>query len=252
MSEAAFYGWVLWVWTACAVVTGVVLLAVSAPYGRHARKGWGPGVNGRLGWVVMEAVPPIGFLVCALLGQDGWTPVSLVFLAMWLIHYGYRAFVYPFRMQSPSPVPICVLLPAMAFNAVNSYLNGRGLFHFAAPLPVGWLIDIRFQAGALLFTCGLLINLRADARLRRLRGQPGPRYKIPQGGLFRWVSCPNYLGEIIEWTGWAIAVWHPAGAAFALWTAANLVPRALAHHRWYRERFPDYPASRKALFPGVL
>jgi 3-oxo-5-alpha-steroid 4-dehydrogenase 1 len=33
---------------------------------------------------------------------------------------------------------------------------------------------------------------------------------------------------------------------------ANLVPRARAHHRWYRERFPDYPARRKALVPGLF
>ena len=35
-------------------------------------------------------------------------------------------------------------------------------------------------------------------------------------------------------------------------SAANLVPRALATHRWYRERFPDYPQDRKALIPFVL
>jgi hypothetical protein len=37
-----------------------------------------------------------------------------------------------------------------------------------------------------------------------------------------------------------------------VWTAANLVPRAVAHHRWYRERFADYPAERKALVPFLL
>lgn len=37
-----------------------------------------------------------------------------------------------------------------------------------------------------------------------------------------------------------------------VWTAVNLVPRALAHHRWYREHFEDYPRQRKALIPFVL
>ena len=62
----------------------------------------------------------------------------------------------------------------------------------------------------------------------------------------------HYLGEIIEWTGWAIATWSPAGLAFALYTFANLAPRAITHHRWYRERFPDYPRDRKALLPFLL
>jgi len=33
---------------------------------------------------------------------------------------------------------------------------------------------------------------------------------------------------------------------------ANLVPRAMAHHRWYRETFKDYPEGRRALIPYLL
>ena len=42
------------------------------------------------------------------------------------------------------------------------------------------------------------------------------------------------------------------GLAFFVWTAANLVPRALAHHRDYRARFTHYPAQRRALIPFLL
>jgi protein-S-isoprenylcysteine O-methyltransferase Ste14 len=66
------------------------------------------------------------------------------------------------------------------------------------------------------------------------------------------VSCPNYLGEMLEWFGWALATWSIAGLAFALYTVANLLPRALQHHRWYRAKFADYPADRKALVPYVI
>lgn len=57
---------------------------------------------------------------------------------------------------------------------------------------------------------------------------------------------------IVEWTGFAVLTWSPAAAAFAFWTAANLVPRALANLRWYRRTFPDYPRSRRALVPFLL
>jgi 3-oxo-5-alpha-steroid 4-dehydrogenase 1 len=43
-----------------------------------------------------------------------------------------------------------------------------------------------------------------------------------------------------------------AGAAFAVLTMANLLPRALANHRWYRARFADYPKSRHAVIPYVV
>jgi hypothetical protein len=96
------------------------------------------------------------------------------------------------------------------------------------------------------------VNLWADGRLRRLRAPGETGYAIPRGGLFELVSCPNYLGEIVEWIGWAVASASLAGLAFAVYTAANLAPRAIAHHAWYREKFPGYPGSRKALVPFLL
>jgi len=145
-----------------------------------------------------------------------------------------------------------VVLMGFVFNFFNAYLQGGSLFVAGPGFEGAWLSDPRFVAGAALFACGMALNWHSDATLRRLRAPGETGYKIPFGGLFRWVTCPNYLGEIIEWTGWAVATWSLAGAAFAFWTAANLVPRALAHHRWYRERFPDYPKDRKAVLPFVL
>ena len=102
------------------------------------------------------------------------------------------------------------------------------------------------------FFVGWWINYRSDRTLIRLRSSTSTGYSIPHGGLYRWISNPNYLGEIIEWSGWAVASWSLGGLAFATYTVANLAPRALATHRWYRDQFPDYPSTRKALLPFVL
>ena len=51
------------------------------------------------------------------------------------------------------------------------------------------------------------------------------------------------------WAGWSLATWSLAGFAILAVSAANLVPRALRNHRWYRERFPDYPPARTARVP---
>ena len=97
----------------------------------------------------------------------------------------------------------------------------------------------------------LFINRQSDAMLRNLR-EPGEEgYKIPQGGLYKWVSCPNYLGEIIQWAGWAVVTWSLPGLAFALWTVANLAPRAYSNHNWYQDHFLEYPPERKALVPKL-
>ena len=90
----------------------------------------------------------------------------------------------------------------------------------------------------------VLINLRKP-------GETG--YKIPYGGAFRFVSGANFFGEILEWTGFAIASWSAAGAFFALTTALNIGPRALQHHQWYLRKFGDkYPRQRRALVPFLL
>ncbi len=260
MGEATFYTWLLYGWLALAAVVFVVLLTVQAPYGRYARSGWGPTVGATLGWVLME-LPAV--LVPAILFVAGgrYTVAAIVFLAMWQLHYVQRTFIFPFRLRGSRRTPIAVVAMAFCFNLVNGYLNGRGLFSLGPEHSPSWLTSPQFLVGASIFAAGLALNLHSDALLRRLRTSGGSRsprrganatYKIPHGGLFRWVSCPNYLGEILEWIGWAIATASLAGWSFAAWTAANLVPRALAHHRWYRQHFLDYPQERKALIPWLL
>jgi len=77
-------------------------------------------------------------------------------------------------------------------------------------------------------------------------------YGVPRGGVFGLVSCANYFGEIVEWFGWAALTWSVAGLSFAVWTAANLIPRAYAHHRWYHHTFAHYPRRRKAIIPFLF
>jgi steroid 5-alpha reductase family enzyme len=139
---------------------------------------------------------------------------------------------------------------AIVFNVINGYVNARWLAHFGS-YTTAWLTDPRFIVGVAMFLLGRNINVRADRTLVELRAarRAGGDYGIPEGGLFRWVSCPNYLGEVVEWLGWAVATWSLAGLSFALFTIANLAPRAYANHHWYRDKFADYPSERRALIP---
>lgn len=253
MTETAVYRWLLAGWLALAPAVFVLLLRVTAPYGRHGRRGWGPAVPAAAGWVLMELPAPLLFAFFWWAGGAPLRMPQLLFLALWELHYLHRALVYPLlRIGRGRPMPLSIPLLAIVFNVVNAYLNGRYLFGIGPAYPAGWLRDPRCLAGAALFFAGWAVNLHSDAILRRLRRPGETGYRIPRGGLFRFVSCPNYLGEIVEWIGWALMTWSPPGLAFALWTIANLAPRALAHHRWYRSTFPDYPRERRALVPFVL
>lgn len=252
MTETHFIRLLLYLWLGLAVIVAVVLLKISAPYGRHRRRGWGPGIPNRLGWLLMEAPSPLVYLTFFLLDGRGADPVGIVFCVLWLGHYLYRAFVFPFLIRTRGKVmPLGVAGMAIFFNTINAYTNSRWLNALGPARDASWLVDPRFILGCLLFLGGFLVHLRSDARLRELR-RDGDGYSIPRGGLFELVSCPNYLGEIVQWSGWALLTWSLPGAVFAIWTAANLAPRALSHHRWYKETFADYPPRRRALIPGLL
>lgn len=249
--EARFHHWLLIAWALLAAGAFVALLLVPAPYGRFYRKGWGPGISGRTGWFLMES-PALFTLVALFVAGGRLDPVSSAFCLIWCLHYGYRGFIYPLRLRSSRKVSLFVVLSAILFNVTNGYLQGRHLFTLAPALPAGWLRDPRFLGGTALFLAGLAVTVGSDSILRRLRARGGHGYRIPHGGLFRWVSCPNYFGELLEWSAWALLTWSLPGLVFALWTAANLVPRALSYHRWYRSNFPDYPARRRAIIPFLL
>jgi protein-S-isoprenylcysteine O-methyltransferase Ste14 len=240
------------------VVFGAVsfpaLFFITAPYGRHFRQGWGPTIPARWGWVVMEAPSPILFAAVYFTAPDPWRPAALVLCALWLTHYVYRAFVFPFRMRGAASKrkPLFTVGLAFVFNVANGSVNAWAITRLAPHLDGTQAFDGRFVVGVALFITGYAINHAADATLRRLRAPGETGYKIPRGGLYRWVSSPNYLGEIIEWSGFAIAAYTAPAAAFALFTVANLLPRALDHHRWYQRTFPDYPPERRAIIPRVL
>lgn len=243
--------WSVIVWLAVAAGVFVLLFFVTAPYGRYARGGWGPTLPNRLGWLLMEAPAALVFAAGFVSAAPWAEPTAWVFLGMWELHYVYRAFIYPFTLRDDGKrMPVTVAAMAVVFNSVNASLNAWWLFDLSGGYPLSWLADPRFVIGLALFLAGMIVTRQADATLRGLRAG-GDGYRTPQGGLYRWVSCPNYLGEIVEWSGWALATWSLPGLAFAVWTAANLVPRARANHEWCRAHLPDYPADRRALLPGI-
>jgi 3-oxo-5-alpha-steroid 4-dehydrogenase 1 len=253
MSEYQIFKIILICFLGLSALAFAAIFFIPVPYGRHNRPGWGPQAKAFLGWVLMESPSFFVFAVVFALSPHHTSATAWVFFGLWETHYLQRSLVYPFLMRGKAKtMPLVVILMAVVFTSLNGYLNSRWLFGFSGGYEPAWLKDPRFIAGAALFLAGFVINLQSDYLLRHLRQPAETDYKIPRGGLFRYVSCANYFGEIIEWFGWALATWSLPGLAFAVWTVANLAPRAFIHHRWYRRNFPDYPQDRKALIPFLI
>ena len=240
MSLQAFY-WFLAVMAVVAVIVFVSLFFVDAGYGKFYHPKWGPSLDNRLGWVLMEAPVFVAMLLLWWLSDRRTDPVRLIFLLLFEAHYFHRSFIFPLRMRGRSRMPLSIILMGVLFNTLNALMQGGWIFYFS-PLeryPLAWLHSVPFLVGTILFFCGMYINITSDGIIRDLR-QPGDtRHYLPKGGMFRYVASANYFGEVLEWTGFAVLTWSLSGAVFALWTFANLAPRAARIYDMYGQEFPE-------------
>ncbi len=247
------FTYLVYAWIAFAILLFPFQLFITAPYGRHSNAQWGRLMDNRWGWVIMEIVSPLVFAYFFLSGENAKTAPMWVFFALWMLHYFNRSIIFPLRTKTVGKqIPIMIVVSAIFFNIINGFTNGYYLGSLGLSYSIEWFYDPRFIIGAIVFATGAYINIQSDNILLNLR-KPGEKgYKVPQGGLFHRISCPNHFGEIVEWTGFAIMCWNLPAAGFAIWTAMNLIPRAISHHKWYRANFEHYPKGRKAVIPFIL
>lgn len=238
-------------WTALALVVFVALRYITAPYGRHTTTAWGPLIDNKLGWFLMEFCVLVVLFYFIFTGSNPISLVNGIIISLFAFHYFNRSIIFPLRIQTNGKkMPVTIMLMSISFNTMNGFLIG----YYLGELKVyedSWLSSPQFLLGLPLFMLGMFINWQSDSILIHLRKPGETGYKIPEKGLFQWVSCPNLFGEILEWLGFAILTWSLPGLAFFAWTFANLVPRAIAHHKWYLQKFEDYPEERKIIFPKV-
>jgi len=233
------------------------LFGTAAYGGRFGARGGGFKMGSKIGWIVMEFPGLLVFPIVFFMGRNSMQPVPLFFLAVWMFHYSNRALINPMLMRvqpgSQSSFDISVVLAGWVTLTIHGYLNAAYISEYGTQYVPAWFSDPRFLVGLAVYAFGFTLNVHSDYILRNLRSKnprpDEPRYKIPYGGGFRFVSCPQYLGEILSFTGFAIMTWN-LGAVFVLAvTMANLVPRAVQTHKWFRKNFDDYPPERRAIVP---
>ena len=245
------------IWTALALPALVSGLVGRDYFGRVGGQSLGPQIPARWGWFLMElpalaTLPAIYLTGTRLTGGNGWWGVSDLLVGVWATHYAHRTLIWPWLVQRKgSRMPAVTCAAGFGFNIVNGLLFGWFLTRLAS-YPDDWFGDVRFVAGAAAMTLGAAVNIWADYHLSRLRNATPGRAVLPVNGPYRLVSCPNLMGEMLEWAGFALMSWSLPGLSFAIWTWANLIPRALWRHRWYQQQFDNYPSNRRAFIPGLL
>ena len=235
------YNGFLWGMTALAVVVFFALYHVRAGYGLLRDGHWGPQIGNRWGWFLMESPVFFTMLVFWLCSPRRFDAVPLIFLCLFQLHYFNRSFIYPMLLKGRSKMPLGIIVMGVVFNLLNAAMQGLWIFYLAPEgrYSIDWLTTPQFIIGMVVFFAGMVINMHSDHIIRHLRKPGDTGHYLPKGGMFRYVSSANYFGEILEWTGFAILTWSAAGAVFAIWTFANLVPRADAIYHRYAEMFGE-------------
>jgi len=241
-----------------ALITCIAQWVKPAPYGKHEREdnNWGFRIPQRLSHFTSDAIT--GILMFSLVfflytnEKAEKRAINYVFFALFLCHTLHRGILTPLFMRySRSTVAIGICIGALAPNILYQWLIANHIG--VASYDDNYHYDPRFILGLVAYIAGFIINRWADWKLRALRSSKGNTgYYIPYGGLFELIVMPNYFGELVQWIGWTVATWSLSGLVWVLFCAATFVPRSRHNLKWYKEKFEDYPAKRKALIPFVF
>ena len=238
-----------------AAVVFILLYFIDAGYGITFNKKWGFAINNKLAWLCMETPVFVFMTVLCLLSPRmkafdlSASFVTLVIFLFFQTHYARRSFIFPFRLRGKSKMPVTVMLTGVLFNLCNAFMQGGWLFYKSPEnmYSVNWLWSPQFLIGSAVFFGGMALNIQSDRIIQNLR-QPGDsKHYLPEKGLFKYVTCAHYFGELVEWIGFAILTWSVSGLVFALWTFANLVPRANAVFKKYQKMFGEELIHEKKL-----
>ena len=246
----------LYLMIAIAIIVFCTLYFVEAGYGMLVSERWGKLINNKIGWFFME-FPIFASMLCMwAFSPHRHEVVPLVFLIIFEIHYFQRVFIFPFLLQGKSKMPIGIMFMGIVFNLLNALMQGYWIFYESFNVnysafglhytDITWLTSPHFIIGTLLFIVGMSINLHSDNVIRHLRKtSTDTKHYLPKGGMFNFVTSANYLGELMEWLGFAILTWSLAGFVFFIWTFANLVPRANTLYHKYSSEFGIEMKERK-------
>lgn len=250
-----------------ALVSSVPLGAwMKAPYGKHANDNLGSfHLNARIGWWLMELPATLAFVLTYFLTKPEVEGVpapdlSMFLAALFVFHYAYRGWYFPYNIRvakgSKTSFSLAVSLTGALFTGFHGYLHARLYRSLGTHLTSDWVFDPRFMTGFAIYELGFWTMVHSDYVIRNLRPADGsgPRYVIPKGGAFNFVTSPQYLGEITAFGGLALMNWSLPGLAVVMITSFNLVPRAFQNHTWYHEKFPEeYPKlGRKRIVPFLI
>ncbi len=101
---------------------------------------------------------------------------------------------YDRRVPWPKRIPIWLSVSLLYVATISP-----AVFAAAGPTPESGVKGAARVLGAFVITAGLVIEAMADHQKSAAKQREPQRFVAT--GLYGWVRCPNYLGEILVWSG---------------------------------------------------
>ena len=168
-----------------------------------------PVIPSRISWIIQECPCVFVTIFFLIYYHENLNLKNILVIAPFLIHYIHRTFIFPFVIHSSKNNPLEIT-----------------------------------------FGLGMYINIHSDYSMIKQRNankDTNNKYIIPRGFMYELISCPNYFGELVEWLGFFVLSNSFSGLVFFVSTFANLFPRAIQYHQWYKNKFKDEFHSDKIL-----
>lgn len=87
---------------------------IAAPYGRHTKTSWGPMIDNRVGWLVMEVPSLIIFSYFIITGNGFTLDFRGLLCFSFAGHYIYRALIFPMLIRTTNKkMPLAIATSAI-------------------------------------------------------------------------------------------------------------------------------------------
>ena len=209
-----------------------------------------PVIPSRISWIIQECPCVFITIFFIIYYFENLNYKNILVIVPFLFHYIHRTFIFPFLIHSSKNNPLEITLMAFIFCFFNAIMINRSVFCLIKDYEQKkFWIDYIF--GLITFALGMYINIYSDYSMIRQRNSnkdSNNKYIIPRGFMYELISCPNYFGELIEWLGFFILSNSFSGLVFFISTFANLFPRAIQYHQWYKTKFKEDFSTDKNLY----
>lgn len=189
--------------------------------------------------------------------NDQLSQAQLVAMALIVLHYVKRELETLFLHRfSASSMPAYMIVR----NSWHYWISGGlqlALFIYAptaiAARPIDTpLAKALLYGGVALWVIGESVNFYCHIVLSRLRSVGGTERGIPHGFSFDWVTCPNYIWEILAWIGVIMITRAWNNVYFIIQGIYYMQTWSQGKESRYRKEFPGrYKAKKYPLVPGL-